>query len=165
MVKSFKILISWAILSTLDLFPRPRTFLVFVLSLSLLSAPLACSYKPSYLQKSESTEVSQRWRVVKLDPAQLSPDETVVYDKYGSPQYIRFFRKLSSERQRVYEWVYIDPTAIVSFIDGKQIAYVVVDEDLSSLNDYQKKWLFWGGVTAATVGLLAVIYYYTLGKE
>ena len=136
----------------------------FILA-AFLFAPLGCTYKPSYLQKGEKTSVAERWKVKKLDPSQLSAEEASVLKKMGSPQYIRFFRKLSPERERVYEWIYTDPVRLISFIDGKQAAYAVVDDHPSSLNDDQKNGLFWGGVTTATVAGLGLLYYYLAGSK
>lgn len=126
-------------------------------------ASWGCSYKPSYLQRSEKAQVSNRWKVRKIDPSRLSPDESAVFEKMGSPQYVRFYRELDSDRERVYAWVYAEPVRLISFIDGKQVAYVVVDDDPSAWNEYQKKWFFWGSVAAGTVAGL-VLLYYLLGK-
>jgi hypothetical protein len=54
---------------------------------------------------------------------------------------------------------------LVSFIDGKAFNYVLLDANLSSLNDYQKNWLFWGGITAGTVVALGLLTYYLIGKK
>jgi len=131
---------------------------------AILMASLGCSYKPSYLQKSARTQVSERWKVVKLDPSRLSPDEALVFERMGSPQYIRFYRKLNPLRERVYAWVYTDPVRLISFVDGKQVDYVVVDDDPSPLNYHQRKSLFWGSIGAATAGGLGLLYYYIAGK-
>jgi hypothetical protein len=141
-------------------FLKLKSFWVHFIWGALLMASLGCSYKPSYLQKSDKTEVPQRWKVKKIDPSRLSPDETTAFEKMGSPQYVRFYRQLDPDRERVYEWVYTEPILLISFMDGKQVEYVVVDDNPSPLNDYQRKWLFWSGVTAATVGGLGLLYYY-----
>jgi len=85
-------------------------------------------------------------------------------EKMGSPQYIRFYRKLDPDRERVYAWVYTEPVRLISFIDGKQVGYVVVDDDPSPLNEHQKKRLFWGSVAIATVGGLGLLYYFIVRK-
>ena len=141
-------------------FLKFKSFWVHLVWGTLLVASLGCSYRPSYLQKSEKTDIAERWKVKKIDPSKLSPDETTVFEKMGSPQYVRFYRKLDPDRERVYEWVYSEPVILVSFIEGKQVEYVVVDDNPSSLNDYQKELLFWSGVTAAIVGGLVLLYYY-----
>jgi len=86
-----------------------RPFLVYLTLTALVFSPLGCSYKPSYLQKSDSTKISERWMVLKLNPSKLSADEKGVYDKMGPPAYIRFFRNLTVEREKVYEWFMKSP--------------------------------------------------------
>ena len=137
---------------------------VYFVSVAFLLASWGCSYKPSYLQRSEKAWVSERWKVKQIDPSSFSPDESAVFERMGSPQYIRFYRKLDPDRERVYTWVYTEPVRLISFIDGKQAGYVVVDDDPSPLNEHQKKWLFWSSVTIATVGGLGLLYYFTVAK-
>jgi hypothetical protein len=139
-------------------FLKFKSFGVYLISAALLMAPLGCSYKPSYLRRSEKTQVSDRWKVKEIDPSRLLPDESAVFEKMGSPQYVRFFRELDPNRQRVYAWVYTEPVRLFSFIDGKQVGYVVVDDNSSPLNESQRKWLFWGSVAGATVLGLGFLY-------
>ncbi len=142
-----------------------KSLVIYPLLTAFMFASLGCSYKPSYLTQSEKTPVANRWKVQSIDASLLSPDETIAWEKLGSPQYIRFFRGLSSDRDRVYEWVYTNPVRLISFVDGKSVAYIVVDEDPSSLNEDQKKWLFWSGVAAGTAAGLGLLYYYTVGSK
>jgi hypothetical protein len=114
-----------------------KSFWVSLILITLGVSSVACTYKPAYLDKGKSTQVSERWRVDKIDPSRLSPDEKSIYETMGSPQYLRFYRKLSLEREKVYAWVYTEPVRFVTFIDGKKVDYVVVDDDPSSLNEYQ----------------------------
>jgi len=144
--------------------PKFKSFWVYCLSLTFLATSLACGYKPAYLQKSEKTQVEERWKVQKIDPSRLSSQEASVFEKIGPPQFIRFYRKLDLDRERVYIWIYTEPVRLVSFVDGKQVAYVVVDDNLSSLNEYQKNWLFWGGISAGAVVAAALLYYYLVRK-
>ncbi len=146
-------------------FLRLKPLAVYFVLTAFLFAPLGCSYKPSYLLKSEKTPVAQRWKVGGIDPSSLSADERMAWEKMGSPRYIRFFRHLTLERERVYEWIYTDPVRLISFIDGKRVAYAVVDDDPSSLNESQKKVLFWSGITTASAVGLGLLYYYTLGSR
>lgn len=145
-------------------FLKLKSSVAYSIAAAMLMASLGCSYKPPYLQKSARTEVSERWKVVKIDPSRLSPDEASVFEKMGSPQYVRFYRELNPLRERVYEWVYTDPVRLISFVEGKQVDYVVVDDDLSPLNHHERKLLFWGGIGAATAGGLGLLYYYFGGK-
>jgi len=145
-------------------FLKLKSLGVYFVSVAFLMGSWGCSYKPSYLQRSERAQVSDRWKVRKIDPSRLSPDESAVLEKMGSPQYIRFYRKLDPDRERVYAWVYTEPVGLISFIDGKQVGYVVVDDDPSPLNEHQKKRLFWGSVAIATVGGLGLLYYFIVRK-
>jgi len=142
-----------------------KFFCVYFISLAFLTTSLACSYKPAYLQKSEKTQVAQRWKVQKIDPSRLSSPEASVFEKMGPPQFIRFYRKLDLDRERVYMWIYTDPVRLVSFIDGKMVDYVLLDDNPSPLNDYQKKWLLWGGISAGTVVVLGLLSYYLFGQK
>ena len=101
----------------------------------------------------------------KIDPSRLSPPEASVYEKMGPPQFIRFYRELDPNRQRVYMWIYTEPVRLVSFLHGKQVGYIVLDADTYPLNDYQKKWLFWGGITAGTTVAVGLLSYYLFGSK
>ncbi len=142
-----------------------KSLWVSLILISLGVSSLACTHKPAYLDKGTTAQVSERWRVEKISPSLLSPDEKSIYETMGSPQYIRFYRKLSLDREKVYAWVYTDPVRFVTFMDGKKVDYVVVDDDPSSLNEYQRKGLFWGGIATATVVGLGLLYYYFAGSK
>jgi len=139
-------------------FPKLRAFLIYFLVITLL-APLFACYKPAYLQKSQKTEVAERWRVKDIDPTRLSAEEKIVFAAMGPPTFIRFFRKLSPEREGVYEWVYTDPVRLVYFADGKQLEYVVMDEDLSRLNYQERKARLYVTITTAVVAGLGLVGY------
>ena len=100
----------------------------------------------------------------KINPSLLSADEKSVLERSGPPDYIRFYRRLSQKREKVYAWVYADPARFVTFIDGKKIDYVVLDEDLTSLNEQQRDMRFWGGITVAAVAALGLAFYYFAKK-
>lgn len=137
-----------------------KFFWVSTILTALLVPSIACTYKPAYLQQGKKTQVSERWKVEKINPARLSPDEKSVYETMGSPQFIRFYRRLSLDRERVYAWVYTEPVRFITFLDGKRVSYAVLDDDPSSLNEHQRKALFWGGITAGAVAGLGLLYYY-----
>jgi hypothetical protein len=142
-----------------------KHFLVYTIVAALLLPSFACSYKPAYLQQDKNTEVAERWRVEKINPSRLSPDEKSVYETMGSPQFLRFYRKLSLDRERVYAWVYTEPVRFVTFIDGKKVDYAVLDDDLSPFNEHERKVLFWGGITAGALALVGGLAYYFLLKD
>ncbi len=135
-------------------FRKLKYIFVFLTLIAFLSLTFGCGYKPSYLKKSESTKVKERWKVVQIDPRKLSTDEKAVYEKMGQPTYVRFFRHLSVDRAKVYEWVYAEPLQFFLFMNGKKMDYVVLDENPSSLNEAEKKALLYTGIG---VGIVAVI--------
>jgi hypothetical protein len=144
---------------------RLKSICVYTLLTAFLVSSLACSYRPAYLQESKKTELSERWKVQKINPNRLSADEKSTLEQLGTPDYIRFYRRLSQQREKVYAWVYADPVRLVTFIDGKKIDYVVLDEDLTSLNEQQRNRRFWGGIAAGSVAALGLLYYYFLAKK
>jgi hypothetical protein len=148
-----------------NLLLRFKSIWIYTTLLAFLGSSFACSYKPAYLQDGKTAEVSERWRVEKINPAGLSADEKSVLETFGTPDYIRFFRKRSLEREKVYAWIYVEPVRFVTFIDGKKTDYAVLDEDLSSLNDHQRNMLFWGGIAVGTVAALGLLYYYFVAKK
>ncbi len=141
-----------------------KKFLVYLVLMAFLTAPAACSYKPAYLQKSKKTELGERWKTVKINPAKLSKDEAEVFEKMGPPEYVRFYRHLSIDREKVYEWIYVEPVRLVSFMGGKKLSYVVVDDDPTPFNERQRNTLFWTGITAGSAVGLGLLYYLLIAK-
>ena len=149
----------------MNLLLKFKSFWVCIILTAFLLSSAACTYKPAYLQQGKKVQVSERWKVEKINTSLLSRDEKSVYETFGSPQYLRFYRKLSWEREKVYAWVYTEPVRFITFIDGKKADYAVLDDDLSSLNEDQRKMLFWGEITFGVVASLGVIYYVFFGKK
>ncbi|MGB9700073.1 MAG: hypothetical protein ACPL5I_11885 [Thermodesulfobacteriota bacterium] len=148
----------------MKLFKKYQRLIVYLLILTFFSS-LGCSYKPNYLKKSGRTGVSERWLVKKIDEEKLSPDEKAIWERYGPPQYIRFFRQLSPQREKVYEWIYTEPLNLFTFVEGKEVPYVVVDEDPSPFNEHQRQIIFWGGITAGLALGAGLIYLYAVGNK
>ena len=71
----------------------PRGVLQGIVAASMVLAVVGCSYKPGYL-KGVSTEVPQRWKVEKMAPARLSPDQRTTLEDRGPPTYVRFYREV-----------------------------------------------------------------------
>jgi len=132
---------------------------------AFLVSSVACSYKPAYLQEGKTTDISERWKVQKINPKRLSADEKSTLEQFGTPEYIRFYRRLSQKREEVYAWIYADPVRFVTFIDGKKFDYAVLDDDLTRWNERQRDQLFWGGIAVASVAALGLLYYYLFAKE
>ncbi len=149
----------------MNLLLRFKSICVYTLLTAFLASSVACSYKPAYLQEGKTTEISERWKVQKINPNRLSADEKSTLEQFGPPEYIRFYRRLSQQREKVYAWVYADPVRFVTFVEGKKIDYVVLDEDLGSLNEQQKNMRFWGVIIAGSIAAVGLLYYYFVAKK
>ena len=149
----------------MNLLLRFKSIFVYTLLPAFLFSSVACSSRPAYLQKGKTAEVSARWKVEKINPARLSADEKSILQQYGTPEYIRYYRRLSPQREKVYAWVYSDPARFVTFINGKKLDYVVLDDNLTSLNEQQRNSLFWGGIIAGSVAALGLAFYYFASKK
>lgn len=143
----------------MNLIRKSKFFLISLTLLVFLAASLGCSYKPAYLQKSGPTKISERWKVETINPAKLSEDERQVYEKMGPPNYVRFFRHLSVEREKVYEWIYAEPIQFFTFMNGKKVDYVVMDENPTSLNESQQRVYFWTAIVGSSVALTGGLIY------
>ena len=141
-----------------------RRALIYFLIVIFFSS-LGCGYKPNYLKKSGRTGVSERWLVKKIDEEKLSADEKAIWERYGPPQYIRFFRQLSPQREKVYEWIYTEPLNLFTFVEGKEVPYVMVDDNPSPFNEEQRQKIFWGSVIAGTVVGAGLIYLYAVANK
>ncbi len=142
-------------------YQRPLAYLLIL----TFFFPLGCGYRPNYLIKSGRTGISERWLVKKIDEQTLSADEKAIWERYGPPQYIRFFRQLSPQREKVYEWIYTEPFNLFTFIEGKEVPYAVVDDDPSPFNEQQRRLIFWGGVTAGVALGAGLIYLYSVANK
>lgn len=149
----------------MNLLLRFKTIWVYTLLTAFLGSSFACGYKPAYLKEGITAQVSNRWSVKKIDSTLLSADEKSTLERFGDPDYIRFYRNRSLEREKVYAWIYADPVRFVPFIDGKKVDYAVLDDDLSPLNEHQREMLFWGEIAAGTVVALGLLYYYFVAKK
>jgi hypothetical protein len=148
-----------------NLLLRLKSICVYTLLTAFLVSSAACSYKPAYLQEGKKAEISERWKVQKINPKRLSPDEKSTLEQFGTPDYIRFYRRLSQQREKVYAWVYADPVRFVTFVEGKKIDYVVLDEDLDWLNEQQKNMRFWGVIVAGSIAAVGLLYYHFVAKK
>jgi len=148
-----------------NLLLRIKSICVYTLLTAFLISSVACSYKPAYLQDGKTTDISERWKVQKINPQRLSADEKSTLEQFGPPEYIRFYRRLSQKREEVYAWIYADPVRFVTFVDGKKIDYTVLDDDLTRWNEQQRNQLFWGGIAVGSAVALGLLYYYFFAKE
>ena len=149
----------------MNLLLRFKSICIYTLLTAFLLSSVACSYKPAYLQEGKTAEISERWKVQKINPKRLSADEKTTLEQLGTPEYIRFYRRLSQQREKVYAWIYAEPVRFVTFIDGKKVDYVVLDEDLTAWNERQWDMLLWGGIAVGSVAALGLLYYYLVSKK
>jgi len=101
---------------------------------------VGCSYKPSYI-KGESTDLPNRWKVEKIEPARLSEDQRDILERRGAPTYVRFFREVES-RKPVYAWIYTnddEAVDLVWFIDGTHVEEIAVDRDPSAFTSTTRR--------------------------
>jgi hypothetical protein len=101
---------------------------------------VGCTYKPAYIQ-GKRTDVPNRWKVEKVEPARLSEDQRAVLDRRGPPMYVRFFREVES-RNPVYAWIYAgagDAVEIVWFVDGRHVEDTAVDSDPSAFSSTTRR--------------------------
>jgi hypothetical protein len=106
----------------------------------MLSMVVGCTYKPGYIQGAR-TDVPNRWKVEKVEPARLSEDQRAVLDRRGPPMYVRFFREVET-RNPVYAWIYAgegDAVEIVWFVDGRHAEDVAVDSDPSAFSSTTRR--------------------------
>lgn len=146
---------------------RPKT-LCLLLSLALLPA---CSYEPAYIAREKSPpsfwtkifgskeETEDRWAVGSLANAELNADERGIFDRWGAPNVIIFFRSLQG-RKPVYEWVYENPFRNAWFVERKRVDYVPVDPETSPFGYHTRKIgnrvFVIGGIVVAIVGIVAI---------
>jgi hypothetical protein len=117
-----------------------RGFLRVLVGMIIGLAAVGCTYKPGYIQ-GESTDVPRRWRVEKVEPAGLSPDQRATLEGRGPPTYVRFFREVET-RKPVYAWIYAgegEAVDLVWFVDGVQVEDIAVDSDPSAYSSTTRR--------------------------
>jgi hypothetical protein len=116
----------------------PGDILTAILGVVVMLAAAGCAYKPAYIQ-GEKTEVGNRWKVEKVEPARLSEDQRDTFERRGPPAYVRFFREVET-RKPVYAWIYEgEAVDLVWFVDGKRVDAIAVDSDPSSFSSTTRR--------------------------
>jgi hypothetical protein len=140
---------------------RYVAFLEAMLGLVAMLALAGCTAKPAYLQ-GEKTDVPDRWKVAKIEPARLSDDQRAVLERRGPPLYVRFFREVETRRP-VYAWVYVgeaDTVDLVWFVNGTRVETIAVDRDpsaYSSTTRRRARFALLAGTGAAVVTAVIVL--------
>ena len=118
----------------------PRGVLQAMVAVMMALAAVGCTYKPGYLQ-GRSTDVANRWKVEKVEPARLSEDQRATLGDRGPPTYVRFFRQVET-RKPVYAWIYADAgeaVEVVWFVDGQRVENIAVDADPSAFSSTTRR--------------------------
>lgn len=86
-----------------------------------------CGVQASYMKGWDPMEdITNRWTNGTMKADKLSDDERNVFEEFGTPDAVRFFRHVET-RKPVYEWIYMEPFHIAWFMDGARVDYVMVD--------------------------------------
>lgn len=125
-----------------------------------------CGVQASYMKGWDPVEdITNRWTNGALQADKLSDDERGVFEEFGTPDTVRFFRHVET-RKPVYEWIYMEPFRTVWFMDGARVDYVMVDTNPSRRSAAAREALAGklrtsgllagtlGGVAAGTLSLL-----------
>jgi hypothetical protein len=125
----------------------------------VLNLLAGCAGQAPYMRRWEVVEgIPNRWSGGTIKADKLSVDEAAVYEKFGTPDAIRFFRT-DDTRQRVYEWIYLEREQIVWFVDRHQVEYITVDANLSGFTKETRETLenkaVAGGILGAIIGGIA----------
>lgn len=118
-----------------------------------------CGVQASYMKGWDPVEdITNRWTNGTIRADKLSEDERSVFEEFGAPDVVRFFRTVET-RKRVYEWVYMEPFRTVWFMDGAQVDYVMVDTNPSrrttAARETLARQLRTSGILAGTIGSVA----------
>ena len=122
----------------------------------LISLLAACGIQAPYMRSWHAqTTPTNRWTGGTIKEQKLSADEAAVYQEFGAPDTIRFFRAIQT-RQPVYSWIYTEKQQVVWFADRQRVEYVAVDTDTSgatkeSRERFQQK-LITGGALGVVIG-------------
>lgn len=130
----------------------PKRLWGTIIAISLTLSLVGCAPQASYMQRWEPVPgIANRWTSGSLIESKLSEDEAATLQEFGPPKSIRFFRDNQS-RQRVYEWIYLEPVRTVWFVEGQRVEYVVVDTTDSRLTKAERETLQEKVTTGAVLG-------------
>lgn len=83
----------------------------------------------------------------------MSDDEAAAYAERGTPSAVRFFRAIDT-RQKVYEWIYLEQSEVVWFVDRERVDYVAVDTSTSPLSKPTRETMEQKAVKGGIMGTL-----------
>ena len=128
------------------------TLLVFVVT--------GCGVQAPYMKGWDPVEdIPNRWTDGTIRIARLSDDERAVFETFGAPDALRFFRTVET-REPVFEWIYTEPFHVVWFKSGTEVDYVTVDANSSRRTAAGREALAGklrtGGLLAGTIAGMAM---------
>ena len=121
----------------------------------LICLVAGCGVQAPYMKGWDpAADIRNRWTNGTINANRLSEDERGVFDEFGAPDALRFFRTVET-REPVYEWIYTEPFRAVWFISGTRVDYVTVDTNLSRRTTASRETLVGklttGGLLAGTI--------------
>ena len=121
----------------------------------LICLVAGCGVQAPYMKGWDPAEdIPNRWTNGTINANRLSEDERGVFDEFGAPDALRFFRTVET-REPVYEWIYTEPFRAVWFISDTRVDYVTVDTNLSRRTTASRETLVGklttGGLLAGTI--------------
>ena len=119
-----------------------------------------CGVQAPYMKGWDPLEdIANRWTNGTIRADELSDDERRVFEEWGTPDALRFFRDAET-RKPVYAWIYMEPFRTAWFMDGAQVDYVMVDTNPSKRTAAARETLArqvrTSGVLAGTIGSVAL---------
>ena len=109
---------------------QQSTFKLFSFAV-LICVVAGCGVQAPYMKGWDPVEdIPNRWTNGTINTHRLSEDERGIFEEFGTPDALRFFRTVES-REPVYEWIYTEPFRAVWFVSGARVDYATVDTNLS----------------------------------
>ena len=126
----------------------------------LICGVAGCGVQAPYMKGWDPVEdIPNRWTNGTINADRLSEDERGVFEEFGAPDALRFFRTVET-RETVFEWIYTEPFRTVWFVSGARVDYATVDTNLSrrttSSREITARNLRTGGLLAGTIAGLAM---------
>ena len=125
-----------------------------------------CGVQAPYMKGWDPVEdIPNRWTNGTFKADKLSEDERTVFEEFGTPDTLRFFRTVET-RESVYEWIYTEPFRAAWFVNGTRVDYVTVDTNLSRRTTASRETLakrlrtgglLAGAIAASAIGTVALI--------
>ena len=133
----------------------------WLFSIAVLTCVVAgCGVQAPYMRGWDPVEdIPNRWTNGAINADRLSEDERAVFEEFGTPDVLRFFRTVET-REPVYEWIYTEPFRTVWFVGSGHVDYATVDTNLSRRTTTSRETIVrnlrTGGLLAGTIAGMAM---------